>query len=297
MAVFSACHMESESAEEKCKTLYIIEALKLRPFSLHDQLGLEQFALAHMTVVDRLAHRQITVCATNLPPRKRRLEEDKVCNTCSPNVPPGLKQLLALSPYSFMLLTQTFVELNSPMCKLLNEVWSFQPQLQYVCAQVLAGSIFLNTRNGQAVINNTVEVYGCKQSVDAHCEWFGTKKGIASKTSLPPATQTCYRDVWPLTLPDLDGEWLLLGTHSFNALVTSSLHLDSKEPASVSSSSLSFQLLDLQDSAMTCIYLDKESVEAGLSIAGNKDASFVSVRNKLDQLCQLRSKFHDGSTY
>ncbi|KAG0339319.1 hypothetical protein BG005_003509, partial [Podila minutissima] len=187
--------------------------------------------------------------------------------------------------------------LEGPMCELLNEVWSFQPQLQYACAQVLAGSIFLNTRNGQAVINNTVEVYGRKQSVDAHRERFGAKKGIASKTSLPPATQTRYRDVWPLTLPDSDGERLLLGTHSFNALVTSSLRLDSKEPASVGGSTSSFRLLDPQDSAATRIYLDKESVEAGLSIAGNKDASFISVRNKLDQLRQLRSKFHDGSTY
>ncbi|KAG0008571.1 hypothetical protein BGZ82_004575, partial [Podila clonocystis] len=93
-----------------------------------------------------------------------------------------------------MLLTRTFVELEGPMCELLNEVWCFQPQLQYACAQVLAGSIFLNTRNGQAAINNTVEVYGCKQSVDVHREQFGAKKGIASKTSLPPATQTRYRD-------------------------------------------------------------------------------------------------------
>ncbi|KAG0009927.1 hypothetical protein BGZ82_003769, partial [Podila clonocystis] len=179
LAVFSACHTESESAEEKCKTLYIVEALKLRPFSLCDQLGIERYALAHTTVVDRLARGQATVCATNLAPRKRRLEEDIVCTTCSPNVPPGLEQVLAISPYASTLRTRTFVELEGPMCELLNESWSFQPQLQYACAQVLAGSIFLNTRNGQAVINNTVEVYGRKQSVDAHRERFGAKKGIA----------------------------------------------------------------------------------------------------------------------
>ncbi|KAF9973814.1 hypothetical protein BGZ75_001037, partial [Mortierella antarctica] len=183
-----------------------------------------------------------------------------------------------------------------PMCELLNEAWTDQPQLQYACAQILAGSIFYNTQNGEAVINNTVEVYGRKLSVDAHRERFTVKKGVVSKTSLPPS-RTRYKDVWPLTLSDTDGHKSLLGTHSFNALVTSSLRLDTKEAASLGGAHSSFRLQDPQDSAATRIYLDEESVQAGLTIAKSKNASFVSARNKLEQLRQLRSKFHDGSTY
>ncbi|KAG0247272.1 hypothetical protein BG011_001758 [Mortierella polycephala] len=295
-AILSACHKENQSSEEKRKAISIIEALKLKPFVLKDQFGVEQYALAHATVVDRLAIGQVCVCATNIPQKKRRLE-DKAPSTYSPNASSGLEQLMAISPYGSALLSRTFVELDRPMCDLLNEDWAFQPHLQYACAQVLAGSIFLNTRNGQAVINNTVEVYGRTRTVDAHRERFFVKDGVASRTSLPPATKVRYRDVWPLTLPDTEGERLLLGTQSFNALVTSSLRLDLKAPASIGAHTSSFRLLNSEDSAATHIYLDKESVTVGLSIARNKDAYFISARNKLQQLRQLGSKFYDSSTY
>jgi hypothetical protein len=130
-----------------------------------------------------------------------------------------------------------------------------------------------------------------------HRERFNTKKGTPTKTSLPPPTKTRYKDVWPLTIQDSEGERLLLGTQSFNALVTSSLRLDSKEPASLGGATSSFQLRDKQDSAATRIYLDKESVNRAFEIVKNKNASFISANDKLDQLRQLRSNFHDGSTY
>ncbi|KAK3840329.1 MAG: hypothetical protein JOS17DRAFT_16065 [Linnemannia elongata] len=289
-AILSACQKASESDDEKLKILFLIEALKLRPFALRDELGLERHALAHQTVVDKLVLGQVAVVATDLP-RKRRFVEDES------RFASGLENLLAASPYASTLLSRTFVELDGPLCELLNEDWCLQPQLQYACAQALAGSIFLNTKNGQAVINNTVEAYGRKKSVDTHRERFSTKKGVATMTSLPPPTKTRYKDVWPLTILDSDGEGLFLGTHSFNALVTSSLRLDSREPASVGGSTSSFQLRDKQDSAATRIFLDKESVECALDIARNKNASYISASNKLDQLRQLRSNFHDGSTY
>lgn len=57
--------------------------------------------------------------------------------------------------------------------------------MKYFCAQVLAGAILINERNSQAIIVNCVEVYGRTQSVDAHREAFGLKKGVPIKTSLP----------------------------------------------------------------------------------------------------------------
>ncbi|KAG0324180.1 hypothetical protein BGZ99_002143 [Dissophora globulifera] len=296
-AVISACHIVGDSAEERIKTLFIVDALKLRPFTLLDQLGFERFALAHMTVVDKLSIGQVAIHTTDLPQKKRKLEQGKDCPTCSPSTAPGLEQLLALSPYAATLLTRKFVELDTAMCELLNEDWTLQPQLQYACAQLLAGSIFFNTRKGDAVMNNVVEVYGRKKSVDAHRERFSAKKSVANKTSLPPATGTRYRDVWPLTLSDPDGERLVLGTHSFNALITSSIRLDCRDRVSVGGATSTFRLLDAQNSAATRIFLDVESVDAGLRMAGNRDVCFISARNKLDQLRQLRSKFNDGSTY
>ncbi|KAF9958060.1 hypothetical protein BGZ72_000925 [Mortierella alpina] len=292
LAVLSACNQLSESDEEKCKTLFIVDALKLRPFAIRSDLGLEQYALAHKTVLDKLVLGEVAVSATDIP-RKRRCVEVPVTT-----VAPGLENLLSASPYASSLLSRTFVELDEPLCELLNEDWRLQPQLQYACAQALAGSIFFNTRNNQAVINNTVEVYGRKVSVDSHRERFSSKKGVVSNSSLPPSSfKTRYTLVWPLTIAGPDGEKLLLGTHSFNALITSSLRLDSRHPASVGGATSSFQLRESQDSAATRIFLDKEAVERAFAIAKDRRASYISVFNKLDQLRQLRSKFHDGSTY
>ncbi|KAK3848159.1 MAG: hypothetical protein J3R72DRAFT_416215 [Linnemannia gamsii] len=84
-----------------------------------------------------------------------------VCSSWSGS---GLENLLVASPYASTLLIRSFVELDSPLCELLNEYWRLQPQLQYACAQALAGSIFLNTTNSQDVIINTVEAYGRKKN-------------------------------------------------------------------------------------------------------------------------------------
>src|SRR5690554_4785800 len=87
---------------------------------------------------------------------KRRLEGDTICTVCSPNAASGLEQLFAISPFASALLSRTFLELDNSVCELLNENWRLQPQLQYACAQILAGLIFLNTRSGKSAINNTV---------------------------------------------------------------------------------------------------------------------------------------------
>ncbi|KAF9577262.1 hypothetical protein BGW38_007650, partial [Lunasporangiospora selenospora] len=290
LGVLSACNKVTDSDDEKCKALFIVDALGLKPFLLQDELGMDCFALSHRTMVNKLALGKVAVSATNLP-RKRRLVEEV------PQSIPGLESLLGITPYASTLLNRTFVEIDDAMCEWLNEDWYLQPQLQYACAQALAGSIFYNTRSGEAVINNTIEAYGRKRSVDSHRERFGSKKGVISKTSLPPSTMARYKNIWPMTIQGLDGEQLLLGSQSFNALVTSSMRIDTKEPASIGGSTSSFQLRDPRDSAATRIYLDKEAADRALVIAKNKSTSFISVYNKLDQLRQVRSKFHDGSTY
>ncbi|KAF9569192.1 hypothetical protein EC968_002663 [Mortierella alpina] len=173
LAILSACGMLSESDEEKCKVLYIVEALKLRPFAIRSELGLERFALAHKSVLDKLVLGEVAVTATDIPP----------------------------------------------------------------------GSIFYNTRNGEAVMNNTIEVYGRKITVDTHRERFSCKKGVVSKSSLPPSSpKTRYKLVWPLTITDSEGEKLLLGTHSFNALTVFTLaDFDQSQSAEGQAASSLFQ--------------------------------------------------------
>ncbi|KAG0267224.1 hypothetical protein DFQ27_009005 [Actinomortierella ambigua] len=178
--------------------------------------SIEQNALAHPDGVKWLrvvGQTQSPVAVPN--PNKRNLLADNVREKYSPVNSPCLDSVLALSPYCKVLSTRTFVELTDSIRGLLNEDWNFQPQHREECPEMLSGSIV-----------NTVEAYGRTLMVDAHCEPFGLTKGVAIRTSLPKPGIGYYKNVWPSTMIAVDGERLVIGTQSFDALVTSSVRLD-----------------------------------------------------------------------
>ncbi|KAG0322436.1 hypothetical protein BGZ99_003347 [Dissophora globulifera] len=295
-AVLNALQQVHKSEEEKQKLLLMMEAFDLAPFALKDSSGIEFNALTHpanlanVSTSDSERHRVAHI------PRKRRLL-DSGSRQCSPAAVPGLESLMPITPYAKALSTRKFIELSSDMCELVNRDWTLHPQLRYACAQVFAGSILMNTQNNQAIIANTVEGYGRTRTTDAHREPFVSKKGIPCPTSLPPPSGSRYEDVWPTTIHYNDGDRLVIGTQSCNILVTSSLRLDKDEPASVGGSTMSFLLSGLKDSQATKIFLDEYSVESALRLAIDRTVWCISDRNYHAQLRQLRSKFHDGSTY
>ena len=89
----------------------------------------------------------------------------------------------------------------------------------------------------------------------------------------------------------------MLGTHSCNALITSSIRLDVKGRVSVGGVTSSFRPQNDKESLATRIFLDQKSISAGLKIAQNEHATYVSSKLKTEQDCPLRSEFDDGSTY
>ncbi|KAK3830570.1 MAG: hypothetical protein JOS17DRAFT_746772 [Linnemannia elongata] len=298
-AVLYSCQHHATSHVEQQRTLDIIDALGLKPFALKDALGVEQNALAHASVIAKLSAGQVSVCPTTPHIRKRRYDEDEaalIC-LCSPVPTPGLEHILSVSPYTALLVRRKFVELDDHLCELLNRDWEFSPHLRYACAKALAGCIIFNTKSCQAVIANTVEVFGRTKLVDVHRESFVVRKGQPVATSLPPSTRTPYLNVWPKTLSSPEGERLVIGTRSFNALITSSLRLDTKMEASVGGTTLSFLLSSTQDSLATKIFLDAESVHAALELAKDEEAWSVSASDLICQLRQVKTHFDDPSTY
>ncbi|KAI8595312.1 hypothetical protein EDD21DRAFT_288504, partial [Dissophora ornata] len=105
---------------------------------------------------------------------------------------------------------------------------------------------------------NTVEAYGRTRVVSSHAEPFGVRKGVPACNSLPPSFRTIHRNVWPATVAALDGERLVIGTTTFNALVTSSLRLDTSLDPFIGYGSPSFMLVSKEDSISTQIVLDTE---------------------------------------
>ncbi|KAI8606217.1 hypothetical protein EDD21DRAFT_410399 [Dissophora ornata] len=82
-------------------------------------------------------------------PKKRKLD-NSVCENCSQIQAASLETLMVSSPFAEVLRTRSFRELNDQYCKLLNQEWTFQPNLRHVGARLLAGCILQNTSNGQA---------------------------------------------------------------------------------------------------------------------------------------------------
>ncbi|KAF9901294.1 hypothetical protein BX616_002311 [Lobosporangium transversale] len=154
------------------------------------------------------------------------------------------------------------------------------------------------TRNNpHAILVNCIEVYGRKKHVYVHCEPFQVSKGIATKTSTPGSHEHRYVDVYPTTMHSNDGERLVIGTHTMNALVTSSIRIDQKEKPSVGGKTLSFLVEDERSSFNTRIYLDQESIDRAMEIASDKDVWYSERENKVEQIRQIRSKFVKLQSY
>lgn len=233
-------------------------------------------------------------------PTKRRFEDafdnNGLCIKCIPNV--GLENLFAASPYSKILVQRHYVPLADDVCALLNKDWDFYPQVKYFSAMVLAGAILLNTNNKQAVMVNTVEMYGRTKTVDRHRETFGKLKNGTHTTSLPPPIKIPHPDVWPTLYEKRDGQKLVIGTQVSNALVTSSIRLDEKHDPSVGGTTVHFQLSTIKDSLACKIFLDTESMNAGLAMINDPSASSVSDTGMLvHQLRQIRTRFDSPTTY
>ncbi|KAF9118992.1 hypothetical protein BGX30_004161, partial [Mortierella sp. GBA39] len=296
-AVLFSCNQTHASDAEKQRTLTIVSALELRPFAMKDRDGAEQNGLAHESVVARLSAGQGQVISNVILPKKRKHDLISSCSACTPTRVPGLEYVLSTSPYAASMRSRKYIELDDGVCELLNRDWEFSPHLRFACARILAGCLLLNNENGQAIIVNTIELYGRTRLVDAHREPFVVRKGHPTANSLPPSIKTPYKHVWPTTVLAQDGERLIIGTSSFDALVTSSLRLDTRISASVGCATTSFLLCSRSHSLATRIFLDQESLDDGLQLAQGKDTWSVSSSNLMWQLRQTKTKFHDPSTY
>ncbi|KAI8146845.1 hypothetical protein BJV82DRAFT_509449, partial [Fennellomyces sp. T-0311] len=93
------------------------------------------------------------------------------------------------------------------------------PQLRYCTSQLLAGAILVD--GGTSIVINTVEPYSRDTLLDAHHE----RRLASAASSYPTApTRSGYLSICTLTTPD--GKKLVIGSHTCNFLITSSIRLD-----------------------------------------------------------------------
>ncbi|KAI9029601.1 hypothetical protein CLU79DRAFT_831983 [Phycomyces nitens] len=216
-------------------------------------------------------------------PEKRKIDNNTIDTIVCPNLAP----LIHRSPYRKMLMKLQHFSLNDDVSLLLNKDWMHVPQIKFACAQVLAGAILLNTINGEAILLNTIEVYGHTKNVDIHRE-----VSTPEDSTLPPSSSS-YPNVWSCVKNTRDGRKLIIGTQSCSALVTSSVRLDCERDPDVGPSSFSF----VTSPQTTKIYIDNESWKKAQKLAIDKDARSLESFYLIGQARQLRSHFHQPSTY
>ncbi|GAB5585185.1 hypothetical protein Unana1_00085 [Umbelopsis nana] len=149
---------------EKEKNAWIIDKIELEPIALmeeSDSVGKAEYnALNHKNNAQKLAGKRF-VCYSIIPVKRKseNISTDVVINT-------SLANLIHASSLGSVLLQRQYFEVNDQVSLLLNCDWEHMPNIKYACAQVLAGSILLNERNGHATLVNTVEAYGYHRLVD-----------------------------------------------------------------------------------------------------------------------------------
>lgn len=136
---------------------------------------------------------------------------------------------------------------------------------------------------------NTVEIYNRQRTLVVHRETFVNKKEMAALSSLPPI-DTKYYNTWVTIIGDTDGSKLVVETKTLNALITSSLRIDSVHQASIGGVISHF---DLDDSTAltTSVFLDNESIEKASILASDLNASKINRFDLRYKRRQLRSKF------
>ncbi|KAF9908671.1 hypothetical protein EC991_009599 [Linnemannia zychae] len=239
----------------------------------------------------------------NLPsPRKRSWNYMTACVNCAPPFVPGLEDLWRTSPNSIVSGCR-YEELTDDFHKDIEKDLTLHPETLLALSRYFAGSILLNTKSGQAVVVNTVEGYARTRWLDVYCENFGSNKGKAMMTSVPGLRhKDRYKGIRPITMVAYDGQRLVIGTAVADLLVTSSFRLDLRgaaEACSLGGTTTTFVIPTTMDSRDIRIFLNQESVEAGDRINHEEDLEnwYVDKIGIVYQLRQLKTKFHEPSTY
>lgn len=148
--------------------------------------------------------------------------------------------MLSGSPYNGVIIESDYSELYSDLAGFMNEDWDLKPQMLFACSALLSGMILVY--GTKCIVVNCIEPYARTKTLDSHRESFKVKKEILPASSLPPE-DTRYKNVLVTCMNDQDGTKLVIGTEVFNALISSSLRLDTIAKPVIGPSTTHFNFL------------------------------------------------------
>ncbi|CEI92663.1 hypothetical protein RMCBS344292_06918 [Rhizopus microsporus] len=145
----------------------------------------------------------------------------------------------------------------------------------------------MNVGNGEAILVDTMEVYGGTKSTDIHRELpFSSNMTIFT-------TKLMYANIWPYNRSTRDSSKIVIVTRTCMALITSIVRLDQSEVPKVGPSSCHFAM----SPQYTKIFIDQVSWTKAKKIESNASTRPIEPFNLIVQARQLRSQFHHPTTY
>lgn len=214
-AILLAFGMSLGSTREKENSIMLAKIGNLEPISLVGGSGIIYHFLKSSDSISDVLNDQPSGSWT-LP-----VADTVVQNSSPSSVDSLLDHIINTSPLNYHLCEQKYVELTMEVTQLINQDWTFFPQLRYATSQIFAGAILVNKTS--ALLLNSIESYGRSKSVDAHYE---RKIGTAMNTSSFPKRQPNYGWINVITTHEDGATKLKIGTTVSNLLVTSSIRID-----------------------------------------------------------------------
>ncbi|KAG1451696.1 hypothetical protein G6F56_008016 [Rhizopus delemar] len=160
-SILRALRQSGGSACERNKALWIADSLKLQPFVLLDDNQVEEIALTYcdnlMPLITKSQDHSFRV--KHVTAGKKRAWDNSPISTnanSTMNIEANLMSIQHYGPYAQQLSKRCFKQLDINSCQLLNDDWTFLPQLRYACAQLLAGAIIMNKNNETVLVNTAL---------------------------------------------------------------------------------------------------------------------------------------------
>ncbi|KAG2201557.1 hypothetical protein INT47_007434 [Mucor saturninus] len=200
--------------------------------------------------------------------------------------------------YSSYLSKRRYTLLTKDMTELLNQDWEIKPSQRFIAARALIGSVIIDTENHRGLLILALEVYGRDPDIDSHAEQRSSTGSTRQSTSIPSVGQN---DFEIFTMRQTEGSnisiKLILGTHTFNALVTASTRIDNLvDQPECGPNTVNFGVSP-QSHLKYKLYLDAESWSDSLALDKKTNLQSIYTHSRLMQLRQLRTRFHKIDTY
>ncbi|KAG2201540.1 hypothetical protein INT47_007417 [Mucor saturninus] len=193
--------------------------------------------------------------------------------------------------YSSYLSKRHYIELTKDMIELLNQDWEIKPSQQFIAARVLIGSVIIDTGNHHGLLILALEVYGRDPDIDSHAEKRSSTGSTRQSTSVPSVG---HNDFEIFTMRQTEGSnisiKLILGTHSFNALITASIRIDNLvDQPECGPNTVNFGVSP-QSHLKYKLYLDSESWSDSLALdkKTNLQSIYIYTHSQIMQLRQLK---------